>query len=134
DCVIKLADDTGYEPDLIILDATAIAHEPRWQRESIITKSESIKLAVEIVSSNWRDDYLVKLADYEGFGVQEYWIVDYLGLGGRRYIGSPKQPTLSICVMKAGEYEIRQFRHGDRLISPLFPDLSLTIDQIFPNP
>ena len=26
-------------------------------------------------------------------GIAEYWILDYQGLGGRRYIGSPKQPT-----------------------------------------
>ncbi|MEB3161460.1 MAG: Uma2 family endonuclease, partial [Synechocystis sp.] len=133
DCVIKLTDDTGYEPDVIVLEAIAVAEEPRWERESVITKPESIKLAIEIVSTNWRDDYLVKLADYEAFGIQEYWIVDYLGLGGRRYIGVPKQPTLSVCVMKAGEYEIHQFRRGDRLVSPLFPNLSLAMDQIFPG-
>ncbi|MUL36975.1 hypothetical protein BWI75_11615 [Gloeocapsopsis sp. AAB1 = 1H9] len=47
-------------------------------------------LVVEIISTNWRDDYLKKLADYEVLGIPEYWIVDYLALGAARYIGTPK--------------------------------------------
>lgn len=97
ECIVKISDNTGYEPDIIVLDERSLVNEPRWERESIITLSQSIKLVVEVVSTNWRDDYLVKLEDYETFGIQEYWIVDYLGLGGRRYIGSPKQPTFTIC-------------------------------------
>ena len=50
----------------------------------------------DVVSTNWQDDYLVKLADYERMEIPEYWIVDYRALGGRRYIGSPKTPTLSV--------------------------------------
>jgi Uma2 family endonuclease len=131
ECVIKIADDTGYEPDIVILDETGIAGEPRWERESVITLSEPIKLVVEVVSSNWRDDYFVKLSDYEAFGIQEYWIADYLGIGGRRYIGSPKQPTFTVCTLVEGEYELQQFRGNDRLISPTFPEFPLTVDQIF---
>jgi Uma2 family endonuclease len=131
ECVVKLANDTGYEPDIIVLDETAIVDEHRWERESIITLSKSIKLAVEVVSTNWRDDYLVKLADYEAFGIQEYWIADYLGIGGRRYIGSAKQPTFTVCTLVDGEYELQHFRRSDLIISPTFPDLQLTVDQIF---
>ncbi|WP_413773976.1 hypothetical protein [Nostoc sp. MG11] len=32
--------------------------------------------------------------------------------------------------MVEGEYQVSQFRQGDRLISPIFPDLNLTADQI----
>lgn len=131
ECVVKIARDIGYEPDIIVLDETVIVDEPRWERESIITLSHSIKLVIEVVSTNWRDDYLIKLADYEGFGIQEYWIADYLGIGGRRYIGSPKQPTFTVCSLVDGEYEMRQFRGDDHVISPTFRDLSLTVDQIF---
>ena len=131
ECVVKIADDTGYEPDIIVLDETEMADEPRWERESIITSSKSIKLVVEVVSSNWRDDYILKLGDYEAFGIQEYWIADYLGSGGRRFIGSPKQPTFTLCTLVDGEYELERFRDGDRLLSPTFPNLSLTVAEIF---
>ncbi len=131
ECVIKVASDTGYEPNIVVLDDTGIADEPRWERESIITLRQSLKLVVEVVSSNWRDDYLVKLADYEAFGIPEYWIIDYLGIGGRRYIGSPKQPTFTVCTLVEGEYELQQFRGDDRIISPTFPEFPLTVNQIF---
>jgi Uma2 family endonuclease len=131
ECVIKITNDTGYEPDIIVLDETLIADEPRWERESIITLGQSVKLVVEVVSTNWRDDYLVKLGDYEALGIQEYWIVDYLGIGGRRYIGFPKQPTLTICTIVDGEYVLQQFRGSDFIVSPALPELTLTVDQIF---
>ncbi|HEY9831160.1 MAG TPA: Uma2 family endonuclease, partial [Stenomitos sp.] len=53
-------------------------------------------LAIEVVSTNWRDDYRIKLNEYETLGILEYWIVDYAGLGGVQYIGSPKQPTVTV--------------------------------------
>ncbi|MDB9527504.1 Uma2 family endonuclease [Oscillatoria sp. CS-180] len=131
ECIIKIADDTGYEPDIIVLDQSEIIHEPRWERESIVILGQSIKLAVEVVSTNWRNDYLFKLGDYEHLGVQEYWIADYLGIGGRRYIGTPKQPTLTVCTLVDGEYELSQFRGSDRILSTTFPDLQLTVEQVF---
>lgn len=73
---------------------------------------------VEIVSSNWRDDYLTKVRDYEEIGINEYWIVDYLANGGRRYIGNPKQPTISIYSLVNGEYQVTQFIQNDLIVSP----------------
>ncbi|HIK39765.1 Uma2 family endonuclease [Thermoleptolyngbya sp. M55_K2018_002] len=131
ECIVKLADDTGYEPDVIVLDRTQLLDEPRWERESIITLGKSIKLVIEVVSTNWDDDYIYKLGDYQALGVQEYWIVDYLGLGGRLYIGNPKRPTVSIYDLVEAEYEVSQFRGSDRLVSPLFGELDLTANQLF---
>lgn len=97
ECVVKAEDDrSGYEPDVIVLDREAVKDELRWVQESIITLGRSIRIVVEVVSTNWKDDYLTKLQDYEALGIQEYWIVDYLGLGGRLHIGYPKRPPLSI--------------------------------------
>jgi Uma2 family endonuclease len=131
ECIAKVSNHIGYEPDVVVLDEVSIADEPRWERESVITLSRSIKLVVEVVSTNWRDDYLVKLGDYESFGIQEYWIIDYLGIGGRRYIGSPKQPTFTVCTLIDGEYELQQFRGNDRITSAVFPELNLTAEQVF---
>jgi Uma2 family endonuclease len=129
--VKSAADKSGYSPDVIVLDLPALANEPRWKKESIITMGSSVRLAVEVVSTNWRDDYFLKASDYEEMGIPEYWIVDYLGLGGRKFIGNPKQPTLSVCQLVDGEYQIKQFRGDDRVESLAFPELNLTAELMF---
>jgi Uma2 family endonuclease len=87
---------------------------------------------IEVVSTNWKDDYLTKLAEYEDLGVSEYIIVDYAALGGIRFIGSPKQPTITIYQLENGEYlPGKIFRGDDRIESRLFPNLTLTASQIF---
>ena len=78
-----------------------------------------------------RDDYLTKLRDYEALGIAEYWIVDYLALGAVRYIGQPKQPTISVYELIDGEYQVRQFQGNDRIISSIFSELTLTVSQVF---
>ena len=91
ECVIKpISEESAYEPDIIVLNEQTIGNEPRWEKSSIITMGSSVPLIVEVTSTNWEDDYARKLEVYESMGIQEYWIVDYLGLGGRRFIGHPK--------------------------------------------
>ena len=83
------------------------------------------------VSTNWSDDYALKLDDYEYLGIPEYWIVDYLALDGRKFIGNPKQPTISVYQLIDGEYQVTQFRGDNRIVSRTFPELNLTAQQIF---
>ena len=64
-------------------------------------------------------------------GMAEYWIVDYAALGGRDFIGDPKQPTILVCSLDQGEYRITKFGGDDRIVSPTFPELNLTGLQIF---
>lgn len=97
---------------------------------SVVDLDSPIQLAVEVVSTNWEDDYVDKLGEYERLGIQEYWIVDYLAIGSRDYIGSPKEPTVSIHQLVEGKYQVARFQGSDRLISPTFPDLALTMEQI----
>ncbi|MFB2835634.1 Uma2 family endonuclease [Floridanema evergladense] len=124
-------DKSGYNPDVIVLDLPALENEPLWKKRSTITKGESVRVVIEVVSTNWRDDYGHKFIDYEALGIPEYWVVDYLGLGGKRYIGTPKQPTFSIYQLIDGEYQVQQFRGGERIVSPAFPELNLTANQVF---
>ncbi len=126
-----LESETAYSPDILLLNRPNLATEPRWKIQSTVSYAESIPLVVEVVSSNWRDDYLNKAGDYEKIGIPEYWIVDYLGLGGRRFIGNPKQPTISIYQLVEGEYQVSQFRKSDRILSSTFPQLNLTAQEIF---
>ncbi|MFN6527788.1 Uma2 family endonuclease [Nostoc sp. ChiSLP03a] len=130
--LVKVPDkESGYSPDVIVINQNNLSAEPMWKKSSTVTQAASVPLVIEVVSTNWRDDYASKLVDYETFGVPEYWIVDYLALGGRRYIGNPKQPTISIYYLLDGEYQVNLFRGSDRIISPTFPELNLTAEQIF---
>ncbi len=131
-CLIKLLGTaTAFRPDVLVVDRTQLINEPLWQQEPVITSGNSIKLIAEVVSTNWQNDYARKVEDYALLGVPEYWIVDYLGIGGREYIGKPKQPTITICMLREDEYQKQLFQKSDRLISSLFPDLQLTAQQIF---
>jgi Uma2 family endonuclease len=123
--------DSGYFPDVLVLNRANLANETLWQKQSTLSLGASIPLVIEVVSTNWRDDYHLKYADYEEMGIEEYWIVDYAALGGRNFIGNPKQPTISVCNLVEGEYQIVKFRDNDRIVSPTFPDLNLTANQIF---
>lgn len=123
--------ETGYSPDVLVLNRLALGEEPLWQKRSTVQKSSSIAIVMEIISTNWRDDYLTKTQDYEEIGICEYWIVDYLGLGGKRFIGDPKQPTISIYALIDGEYQVSQFRDNCPIHSPTFPNLNLTAGDVF---
>ncbi|MBW4556212.1 MAG: Uma2 family endonuclease [Trichormus sp. ATA11-4-KO1] len=123
--------ESGYFPDVLILNDAALVDEPLWEKSSTVTKGTSIPLVIEVVSTNWRDDYYLKLADYEEMGIPEYWIVDYAALGARKFIGNPKQPTFSVYQLIDGEYQVSQFRGSDKIISPTFPELNLTAEQVF---
>jgi Uma2 family endonuclease len=115
--------------DIVVFD------QAEWARMKQLTISAAAytppPLVIEVVSTNWRDDYRTKVDEYEALGIPEYWIVDYAGLGGVQYIGSPKQPTLTIFRLIDGEYQPQVFRNHDRIISPTFPDLNLTAAEIF---
>ena len=123
--------DSGYFPDVLVLNRQNLANEKLWKKQSIISNGASIPLVIEVVSTNWRDDYHLKYADYEEMGIPEYWIVDYAALGGRNFIGNPKQATISVCNLVDGEYQISKFRDHERIVSKTFPELNLTANQIF---
>lgn len=123
--------ESGYSPDILVVNRPNLVNEPLWKKQSTVTQGASVPLVIEVVSTNWRDDYFTKLGQYEAVGIPEYWIVDYAAFGGRRFLGNPKQPAISIYSLVEGEYQVSQFRGDDRIISPTFPELSLTANQIF---
>lgn len=121
---------TAFRPDVAVVDRNELTKELFWSEQSILTLGSSIKFVAEVVSSNWQNDYARKVEDYAVLGIPEYWIVDYAGLGGTQYIGKPKQPTLSICTLVDGAYEIQQLRGNQAIASLIFPNLKLTAEQV----
>ncbi len=124
-------ESSAYIPDMLVINQNNLVNEPLWKKQSTLIYPESIPLIIEIVSTNWQDDYDKKFNDYEAMGIREYWIVDYAALGGRKYIGKPKQPTIFVCELIDAEYQMTPFRSTERILSPTFPQLNLTAQQIF---
>lgn len=122
---------SAYSPDILVQNYDNVINEPLWDEQSTLSLPASVPIVIEVVSSNWQDDYHKKFADYEMMGILEYWIVDYSALGGRKFIGNPKVPTIFVCELIDGEYQMSPFRGDDRIISPTFPQLNLTAQQIF---
>lgn len=123
--------DSAYLPDLLVLDKRNLKNESLYEKESTVSQSESIPLVVEVVSTNWGDDYAVKFEEYENIGIPEYLIVDYLGVGGKRFIGSPKRPTITVCQLEDGEYKSILYRDDEVVQLKSFSELKLTANQIF---
>jgi Uma2 family endonuclease len=123
--------DFAYCPDVLVINRINLKNEELWEKYSTVQQPESIPLVIEVVSQNWRDDYYKKFADYEKMGIPEYWIVDYAGLGVRDFIGNPKQPAIFVCKLVDGEYVKTLFRGNNPIVSPGFPELNLTAQQVF---
>lgn len=72
-------------------------------------------------------------------GITEYWIVDYLAIGSREYLGNPKEPAVFVYILnEEGVYQQTRFQGSDsltetlreRIMSATFPELNLTVEQI----
>jgi Uma2 family endonuclease len=133
-CLIRPFTDTATarRPDVVVLDETVLALEPLWEKEPVITLPRSIQLVVEVVSTNWETDYARQVEEYALFGISEYWIVDYRGLGGIAFIGKPKQPTFTVCQLLDKVYQQQQYRLGELISSPIFPALQLSLNDVIP--
>ncbi len=131
DIVVRTISEQGIEqgrkPDVTVVSAKV------WNANAMTygAIAEPPQLGVEVVSTNWDDDYIDKRAEYERLGVPEYWIIDYLAVASRAYLGNPKRPTVFVHHLQGdGTYHTKLFRDTEAIASPTFPDLQLTMAQI----
>lgn len=137
DIVIRIAangQEQGRNPDVGVVSATL------WNSNVLAygAVTEPIQIAVEVVSTNWEDDYVDKLDEYQRLGIPEYWIVDYLALAKcfrrklalRSILGNPKLPTVFVYQLIDGKYQASSFKNSELIVSPTFPELELTAEQI----
>jgi len=73
---VRTEENSARIPDAIV------CHQSLWEQISdrpgagVLNLPEKPVLVVEIVSSNRRDDYVIKPSEYEIAEIPEYWIVD----------------------------------------------------------
>ncbi len=112
---VYLDEGNTFQPDLVFIhnDNLAIIKEARIEGAP--------NLVVEILSpSTSTNDKIRKKAQYERFGVQEYWIID------------PVHRTVDQFILSSGKF-ILHATYGDELTltSDLFPCIQLTMDELF---
>ena len=130
DIVIRTVKASGQEqgrnPDVGVVKASVWNSNVRGYG----ALTEPIQLAVEVTSTNWEDDYVDKLDEYQRLGICEYWIVDYLAIASRTYLGNPKVPTVFVYSWENDGYLVQSFRNNQRILSKTFPELEITVEQI----
>lgn len=109
-------------PDLTIIREEHIQQLER--RNTIRLSMAPPDLVIEVVSPGdiQRDrDYIAKRMQYQDRGIPEYWLVD------------PQPQTVTVLQLQKLMYvEIGVFSGVDRrIVSPTFPQLELTAEQIF---
>ncbi len=92
-------------------------------KKTVICNGNTIKLVAEVFSTNWQDDYAIKVEEYAFLNIPEYWIVDFRGLGGLQFIGNPKQPTFTVHQLVNGMYKQQQYPLGESIYAYLFANL-----------
>jgi len=118
--------EQGRNPDVGVVKASVWNSNVRGYG----ALTEPIQLAVEVTSTNWEDDYVDKLDEYQRLGIYEYWIVDYLAIASRAYLGNPKIPTVFVYSLENGSYLVQSFTGNERIISKTFPELEITVEQL----
>jgi Uma2 family endonuclease len=124
--VTNRGDQRGRNPDVSVVSASL------WN-SNVTTYGaliDAIQLAVEVTSTNWEDDYIDKLEEYENLGIKEYWIVDYLAIASRSYLGNPKLPTIFVYELIDRKYQVKAFTGTEKIISPTFSELNITVEDV----
>ncbi len=110
--------DTSRIPDVTVIPLE------QWQnlrnREAVIELNEAAPLlVVEVVSESTKTvDYRAKRLEYNFRDIPEYWVVD------------PLENKITVFTQVEEFYEGSEFRGQDRIFSPTFPELTLTVDRI----
>lgn len=114
---IRTANNKSRIPDLVILSENQCQE---IKKMSTAVLENPPLLAIEIVSfGNSQDDYRYKRSEYASIEIPEYWIVD------------PFQQKISVLLLISGFYEVTEFQREEVLKSQLFPNLNITVKDVF---
>jgi Uma2 family endonuclease len=111
-------------PDVIVCSRPLLEGLTERRGAGVFNLGEVPLLIVEVVSEDWRRDYIRKRAEYAMINTPEYWVVD------------PQKQRLWILTEPNSEngYERAEFVSGQTIISTVFPELVLGVDEILLPP
>jgi Uma2 family endonuclease len=112
---VRTAPRRSRLPDLCIVPMEVVRE---YLDRSAVIESDAV-LAIELVSpESIKRDYRFKRAEYAAFGIPEYWIVD------------PMEQKVTLLTLLEGLYEEVVYRDNDLIVSQIFSELKLTVNQI----
>jgi Uma2 family endonuclease len=115
DVGVRTGINTSRDPDLCVM---TISQWAELRNISAVLQTAPL-VAVEVVSpSSQTIHYQYKQSEYAALGIPEYWIVDPISL------------KVSVLIWNEGLYEQKEYTDNAKIISPLFPDLELTTNQV----
>ena len=120
---VRTEEASSRIPDVVVCRQSIweeVIHRPG---AGVLDFAEKPDLVVEIVSTNRRDDYVIKQNEYELAEIPEYWIVD------------PQKSRVRIYNLTSEEgYSWVDFGRGEEISSSLFPNLVLSVEEMLSPP
>ncbi|AUT01807.1 hypothetical protein CLI64_16235 [Nostoc sp. CENA543] len=118
-CLREAGVRTGWRksrlPDVYVVPSAQVMG---FLDESAVCQSAPL-LVVEVVSpDSIKRDYRHKRSEYAALEVSEYWIVD------------PIESKITILLLSEGLYEEHEFSGSQQLVSAIFPEIQLTVEQV----
>ena len=114
-------------PDLMVLSEEGQSALEGAKRSAVTINMPAPALVIEVVSPgepgdkrNYDRDYVDKPKEYAARGIPEFWQVD----------PDKGRKVVIVLTLKDGAYQSREFRGSDRVVSPTFPNLQLSAEQI----
>ena len=119
---VRTGEDTSRIPDVVVCTESLLEQAAARPGSGILDFEEKPLLVIEVVSQNRRADYIIKRAEYELANVPEYVIVD----------PTPNKELVRVLAFYEGEeiYTQTDFVLGQQMVSVVFPDLILSVNEI----
>ncbi|MBP0011576.1 MAG: Uma2 family endonuclease [Roseofilum sp. SBFL] len=121
---VRTEEKTSRIPDALVCEQALWEQVGDRGGAGVLDFAEKPILVVEVVSTNRRDDYVVKRNEYELAEIAEYWIID------------PKKKQVRVFTNPTNEegYEYTDFKETDTVVSPQFQDLVLSVQELLNPP
>jgi len=121
---VRTEENTSRIPDVVVFSQTI------WQKvrhrlgAGVLNFEDKPILVVEVVSSNRKDDYVIKRNEYEVAQIPEYWIVD------------PKKKLVRVLTHPNHEegYSSVDFTEEMTIVSSQFQNLALSVKELLTPP